>query len=697
MIELNNYLDIDAAVINAANITHLFDDQDLTTIGGWIVDGYKADKTSRGEWEKRMESALDLALQLQKDKTFPWAGCSNVKFPLVTIAAMQWHSRAYPLLIQGPDVVKCRVIGRDPDGEKRNRADRVSSYMSYQVIEEDPSWEEESDRLLLQVPILGCGFKKTYFDPSKGRNVSEVVSAKDLVLNYYAKSVEECERKTHITPLTRNDLHEGIESEIFRDIREEGWFTGNAPPPTGTMSTAASDLRRGMRPPQSDETTPYVGLEQHVRLDLDGDGYAEPWIVTVEEKSGEVIRITSGFKEKDILKAGNGNVVRIHSQEYFTKFSFIPSPDGGIYDLGFGILLGPINEAVNSVLNQLIDAGTLETTAGGFLGRGVKIRGGEYSFRPFGWQRVDSTGEDLSKGIFPLPVRTPSAVLLQLLTLLIEYANRIGSSTDIMVGENPGQNTPAQTSQLMAEQGSKINTAIFKRIWRSFKNEFQKLYMLNREFTPVSVTNYGESSGWITREDFSGPEEAIRPAADPNLASDSQRANQAMMLVQRAGSTAGYDKDAVEKNLLRALRVENAEALFKGSKEIPAGPPLKLAIQQSKDAEAAKRDAQKHKEKREEMLAQLIADAPKHKAEIEYIEAQIAEILSSIGAQEGAQKVKEFEAQLNAAKAVDESARGFAELLQKQQEQENEQRQQGGGPGMAKPSGNASAAAGAAK
>jgi chaperonin GroES len=678
-----NPIKLTPALVNSPNLTGEFAEDDLKAIGRAVKEGYTLDKDSRREWELRCEAAFNLALQLQEAKSFPWPGSSNVKFPLVTIAAIQWHSRAYPLLLQGPDIVKARVVGPDPDGQVRARAQRVSNYMSYQLLEDSPSWEEETDRALLQIPIVGCAFKKTYYSALEGRNNSDLVSAKDLVINYWAKSVETAQRKTHYIPLTRNDVYERVRSGTFRDVLEESWYHNPRQPQTGNPQP---DSRTGQRPPSRlDETTPLFALEQHVRLDLDGDGYAEPYVITVEEISGEVLRIIANFEEDGIqwtdpMKPWKSDILRIREDQYFTKYSFIPSPDGGIYDVGFGILLGPINHTVNTLINQLVDAGTLATTAGGFLGRGVKIRGGEYSFRPFGWQRVDSTGEDLHKGIYPFPIREPSNVLFQLLGLLVDYTNRISGATDIMVGENPGQNTPAQTSQLMAEQGSKINSAIFKRVWRGLRAEYQKLYKLNRRHTPVMGMAYGEKSGWISGKDFDGPEEAIRPAADPNLASDGQAVQKAMLVKQQSMTTGGYNKDEVERALLRAAKVESIDTIFPGSDKIPAPPHPKVAIETMKQQGKAASDQSRLKEK----AMALMADREKNLAEIELIQAQIAQIVSEIGEAHAASQVKAFEAHLGALKAVDESQRGYLELLQKGTENGNGQGsvpRMGGAPG----------------
>lgn len=653
------------AVIRAPNITEKFDERDLAAIGQSVIEGYNIDEESRSAWKRRMQVALNLALQLQEAKTFPWAGAANVKFPLVTIAAIQWHSRAYPTLLQGPDIVKVRVPGPDPEGELRARGQRVSSYMSYQLLEDSPSWEEETDRAFLQIPIIGCAFKKTYYAGSQGRNVSELVPAQDLVLNYWSRSVEASPRKTHIIRLQRNDIYERCGLKAWRDIRDEAWFQQNALASSNIPSNAQADKRTGQhKPGTSDRTTPYEFLEQYVRMDLDHDGYEEPYVITVEASSGCVCRIMCNFEKEDVLYANDNRreIVRITEGQLFTKYSFIPSPDGGVYDMGFGILLGPVNQAVDSLINQLLDAGTLATTAGGFLGRGVKIRGGEYSFRPFGWQRVDSSGEDLAKGIYPFPVREPSQVLFSLLGLLVDYTNRVSGATDIMVGENPGQNTPAATSQLMAEQGAKINSAIFKRVWRGLKGEFQKLYLLNRKHTPVTILRYGEKSGWVRRDDFQGTEEAIRPAADPNLASDGARVQQAMLIKQQAMTSPGYDMDAVELNLLRAMKVEDIETLYKGAASTPPPKDPRIAVEELKQAGKAQIQDKALQVKIAERLVEMKTDRDKIAAEIELMNAQVAQIVATIGVQKAAHELEIFRARIDALKQIDESYQKYMEL-----------------------------------
>lgn len=582
MLNLEGSITLDEKTILSPNLCDRFSDDDLKKIGEFVGECFDTDLESRRHWEQRTEAAMDLAMQIQKDKSFPWPGCANIAFPLVTIAALQFHSRAYPALINGRNIVQCRVIGEDPTGALTARADKISQHMSWQLLEQDENWESETDRSLLTVPIVGTAFKKTYHDSVKGYNVSELVLPKDLVLNYWAKSVETCPVKTHIIPLFRNDVYERVKAGTYRDVLSENWYMQDAQIENTTRRTEENN-RAGLDTPQSNQNTPFTFLEQHCILDLDKDGYAEPYIVTVEKTSRCVVRIVCRFDRKeDVIRDNTGDIIKINPMEYFTKIPFIPSPDGGIMDVGFGVLLGPLNESVNGAINQLFDSGTLANTAGGFLGRGAKIRGGVYSFDPFSWNRVDSSGDDLRKNIMPLPVREPSDVMFKLLSLIIDYTNRISGATDMLTGINPGQNTPAETARTMVEQGQKVYSAIFKRIWRSMKSEFKKLYQLNAIFLPVKEP-FGGPNQFIAREDYTALPSSLVPAADPNIISESAKFAQANLLVQRAAVNRGYDPDQVERHYLRCIQVDSVDLLYPGlAKAGPPQPDIKLQIQQMK-------------------------------------------------------------------------------------------------------------------
>lgn len=586
MLELSSYLTLDDKVIKAANLCDRFSDEDLQKIGEWCYECYERDLDSRKDWLRRSEAALDLAMQVQKDKTFPWQGCSNIIFPLVTIGAMQFHARAYPVIVNGSKVVQCKSYGNDPEGIEKARAQRVSAHMSWQLLEQDESWEEDMDRAILNVAIVGCGFKKSYYDADLGHNVSCFVHAKDLVFDYWARSIESAVTKTQIIPLFRNEIYSRVKNGAYRDILEEDWYKTDAQVPY-RHHRDEQDKRDGLDRPESNYNTPFSMLEQHCWLDLDGDGYAEPYIVTFEETTHCVVRIVARFNRiEDVQRNARGDIVRIVPWEYFTKIPFIPSPDGSIMDIGFGILLGPLNESVNAAINQLFDAGTLANTAGGFLGRGAKIRGGVYEFAPFSWNRVDSTGDDLRKNIFPLPVREPSSVMFNLLSLIIDFTQRISSTTEISVGENVGQNTPAETARTMNENGQRIYSAIFKRIWRGMKQEFKKLYQLNSVFLPDKVA-FGSGRETIGREDYRGPAGGVVPVADPSVSSAGERWARASAVKQLSSGNPAYDQDAVERDVLESLGITDIERIYKGAANVPPPEPdIRIQIQQMKMQEA---------------------------------------------------------------------------------------------------------------
>ena len=356
----------------------------------------------------------------------------------------------------------------------------------------------------------------------------------------------------------------------------------------------------------------------------------------------------------------------------YTKYGLIPSPDGSIYDLGFGGLLGPLNESVDTIVNQLIDAGTLSTTAGGFLSRGVKMKGGEMAFRPFQWNTVESTGDDLRKGIFPLPVREPSAVLFQLLSLLINYTQRISGSTDVMTGENPGQNTPAHNMQTMVEQGQKIYSDTFKRMWRSMGQEFRKLYILNGRHLPDQFMFGTQPMG---RELFLSDPSQLVPVADPNLVSDSQRSQQAVMIKQSAMTTPGYDLEAVERNFLSAHHVDQIDHLYPGPKKVPPLPNPKMMIEEAK----TQREGMKEQTKKELAALALMETKRVNDAKILQLEAQAVALMEGVDDEDARHELAVLNAQIGAAKNVDDTVTKHLELILKEQQNASKQ---GNGGGM---------------
>jgi len=547
----------------------------LDKIGLQVCEDFKRDKHSRIQWEEQNTCAMKLALQVMEKKTYPWENASNIKFPLLTIASIQFSARAYPALVSPTEVVKCRVNGPDPEGAKTERAKRVSRHMTYQILEEDEDWEEEHDKLLMALPIVGTMFKKSYYDPLEKHNESILVSPVDLVVGYFTKSLESARRITHVIPLYENEYIERVNKGLFNKIDL------GEPSKETTISQDAQNEVHGLY--DNDSDPPHIFLEQHGYLDLDGDGYKEPYIITVHKDTQKVVRIVNRFG--NIEKDGD-KIICIEPRQYFTKYGFIPSPDGGFYDLGFGNLLGPLNESVNSVINQLVDAGTMSNLQGGFLGRGIRIKGGKNRFRPGEWKNVDNYGDDLRKGVFPMPVREPSNVLFSLLGMLVQYGERLSSSTDMMVGVNPGQNQAASTTMAVVEQGMKVFNGIFKRIYRSMGMEFRKLYLLNREnLNPYDYFEYLDEKNPVYLTDYHGPVNDITPASDPNIVSEAQRLAKAEALRNAAAGYYGYDRYEIEKRYLQALEVEGIEQVLpdpEGDKAIPPPSDPKIELDKAK-------------------------------------------------------------------------------------------------------------------
>lgn len=512
-------------ILEADNLIDWLEPDEVQRIGSNCLTEFENDLQSRRSenddgygWEERYKRYLDIAMQKRSPKTFPWPKASNIKFPLLTTASVQFQARAYPAIVDGSNLVKGRVLGDDPDAAKRARADRIGDHMTWQLLYDMPGWEEDTDRLLLMLPIVGCVFRKTYYDPIQRRNVSRMVTGLDFVINYWATSIEEAPRFTQILRMHPYEAEERFRTNLWRKV--------NLP--------ARQDEK------DQSETAAVEFLEQHCRLDLDEDGYPEPYVVTLLREGGQVVRIVPCFDADCVTMnfAGSeeGEVVRIERKLYFTKYGFLPSPDGSFYDIGFGHLLDDITAAIDTTINQLLDAGALQNAQGGFVGSGVDMRSGNLSFRLGEWKRMNVTGGTLRENIVPLNLPGPSAVLFSLLELLIGAAKEITSVQDILTGAGQGINTPATTVLAQIEQATKVMTGIFKRIHRSFGQELRILFALNRDF--LDERAYFEMTGQpvqIGRADYQVEDIDVVPVSDPTMVNDAQRALRAQALLQFNG------------------------------------------------------------------------------------------------------------------------------------------------------------------
>lgn len=565
--------------LDSHNIADDLDEETLKTVGEFVKKGYDSDVQSRKGWEQSIDKWTELALQVMENKSFPWPKAANVKYPLLSTAAMQFAARAYPALVPSDGkLVQTRVVGADRDGAKQAKAEHISKHMSWQLTYQMPDWEEEMDKLLVILPVVGTCFKKTFYDANKGRNCSKLVLPKDLVVNYWAKSLEDAERKTERIEMSKRMFKERQMEGIYRDV--------TLPSPTaqdGKEHFSRDKTQGATAAPVTDDSTPYIILEQHTFYDLDGDDYPEPYIITIEEQSKEVLRIVARYEESGIKRNQEGKLSRIEAIEYYTKFPFIPNPDGGFYDVGFGLLLGSINDTVNTSINQLIDSGTLNNLPSGFISKNLRMRDGNYRLEPGEFKWVNASGEQLKNGVLPMPIKEPSNVLLELMKVLVEAGTKLSSVAEIFVGKMPGQNTPATTTMASIEQGMKLFTAIYKRIYKALEKEYQKLFRLNGIYLsdeeiaavldePVSVSDYDKASYDVC------------PGADPTAFSSTQKLMKAQALLELA-QLGTLNMQEVTLRILEAQEQPNMEKLIN---QQPAPDPKMLEMQMKGQLEQQK-------------------------------------------------------------------------------------------------------------
>jgi chaperonin GroES len=643
--------------LQSKNLAKGMDEDELNKIAAECHAGYEDDETSRKEWLMSTGEWLKLAGQVKEKKTYPWPDAANIKFPLISTAAMQFSARAYPSLVPADgNIVQAQIWGNDPDGSKTETGNRIGKYMSWQLMQDLDYWEEDMDKLLLQVSIVGMMHKKTYYCKVTDKIQSTLVFPENFVVDYWTTCLEECERISEILWLSKNRIEEKIRSEEYLDVD-----LGDAPTPEKTPGNPTPKTKSTV-----DWTTPFKIIEQHTWLDLNKDGLREPYIVTFDHGSKKILRISARYTKDGVKLDKKGKPVCYEPVNYYTKFGFIPNPDGSYYDYGFGHLLGPINEGINSILNQLIDAGTLSNMQVGFIGKGLRIKMGASPFQPGEWKAVNATGDDLRKQIVPLPTKEPSNVLFQLLGMLVTSGKELASVAEIFTGKMPGQNTPATTTMATIEQGMKVFTAIYKRIYRSLGKEYKKVFDLNGYYLDKDtyLAILGEQS--INPDDFDPEVYDVCPTADPTATTQTEKLMKAqalMELMQAFGPTAM----PMEKVLIRILQAQeqpNWQELVPGMQQTGQAQPIQpppdpkiMAIQEKAKAEQAKSliDQQQGQQK-------MQMESQSHQEELQFKQQEHQQDLQM------AQQKMQMDAQVHHAKSQIEIA-GAQMGLQHQQQQ----------------------------
>jgi chaperonin GroES len=539
------------------NIMDALEDAKIAKMASECVQRFKEDEASRSEWLENHDEAMNLALQVAEDKSYPFNKASNVIYPLVTTAAVQFGSRAYPAIIAGREVVKAAVIGDDsgqyavdpqaPDqpeevvapNAKLEKGGRLAKFMNFQLLELEEEWEEDTDRLVHYLPIAGCAFRKRWWD---GGSRSKFITAKDLVVNYNAQALDTATNIGEVFELQPYEVKERVLAGRWSKEYVERFLTDN--------QTEAREF-----------------VEFHTRYDLDEDGYPEPYILWFDRKTGTPVRVTANVEA--IERNQDGQVARVTPNRFYTKYDFIPNPDGGFYGIGFGILLGPINRSVNTAINQLNDAAHWQNAPSGYIGKGLRIKGGDTRHRPGEFKRVDAYGSVLKDEIYQMQFDGPSAVTFQLLGLMINSGKDISSVQDIMLGGGDS-NTAPTTALAMVEQAGKQFSAIYKRIHRALKEELRMLRMLNARNVQEIQDIYMEvlDDPAASPEDFEAMAEVV-PVTDPQMVSETTAMAKAQIVLDLANQ-GRVDQQEATRRVLLASGIEDIASL----EPQPQGPSV---------------------------------------------------------------------------------------------------------------------------
>jgi len=562
--------------IKAPNLVPLLEEQDVARIGTTALQEYEIDRGTCKDFRERYDKAMDAAMQVRKDKAFPWPNASNVVFPLLTTAAIQFQARAYPAIIDGGQVAKGRVMGPDPEGVKAERAKRIGDHMTWQFRYDVPGWEDDTDKLLLQLPIVGCVFRKTWRDGIRNQNNSETVSAKDFVVNYNTVSLDKAPRFTHVQRYYPHEIEAFIRAGEWVKVPYDG-EDGSDPHSLVTI------------------------YEQNRLIDMDDDGLPEPYVVTFTD-AGQVARIVACYDADGIFLTSDAlgkqvalselggmgpeviegvRVVRIERKNYFTKYSFIPAPDGSFYDIGFGTLTENLGAAVNTIMNQLLDAGTLANMQGGFIAGGTKIKGGNMRFAPGEWKRVEgATAGPLRDNILPLLLPGPNATLFQLLGMLIEAVQNITSVSDILSGNQDSQTAPT-TALALIEQGQKVFTAIYQRVHRALGDDIKIMKGLNRDY--LDEEEYfalNDTAQTVGRADYEDKDLDVIPVSDPRAINDRVKMAKAEVLMGFNGDPL-VNQAEIRTRTFEAAGIESPKTLL----DVPPPPPPPEAVKAMADTE----------------------------------------------------------------------------------------------------------------
>jgi hypothetical protein len=542
-----------------SNLVDFMDEAETTSIASDLVGEIEDDLSSREDWEEVYKRGIDLLGMNYEDRSQPFEGASGVVHPLLAESVTQFQAQAYRELLPAGGPVRTQIIG-DESQDRLAQADRVKNYMNYQITYEMEEYDPELDQMLFYLPIIGSTFKKIYFDPLLQRAVSKFVHAEDLIVPYSATDLASATRITHVVKMDKNEIRKLQLTGFYADIELPGDGYGDEDY-SGVKETI--DEIQGISPSGSNEEVTLY--EVHTNLDLSGfkdvDANGEetelklPYIVTIVEKSGKVLAIRRNYDEADPLR---------RSKPYFVHYKFLPGL--GFYGFGLTHMIGGLSQAATSLLRQLIDAGTLSNLPAGFKARGARIRDEDEPLNPGEFRDIDVAGMDIRQSLMTLPFKEPSQTLYSLLGTLVDSGRRFASMADMKVAEMGGE-TPVGTTMAIMERGTKVMSAIHKRLHYSQKVEFKLLANVFARFmAPMYPYAIPGAPPEIKVSDFDDRIDVL-PVSDPNIFSMSQRialAQTELQLVQSNPEIHGNEQGLYQayRKMYEALGVTNVDAIL---------------------------------------------------------------------------------------------------------------------------------------
>ena len=561
-----------------SNLAEYLPDEVLNSLGAELADNYMDYKSSRKDWEKTYTQGLELLGFNYDDRTEPFKGASGATHPVLAEAVTQFQAQAYKELLPADGPVRTQLIGM-PSPEKEAQSVRVKDFMNYQIMSEMPEYEAEFDQMLFYLPLAGSAFKKIYYDEIMQRAVSKFVPADDIVVPYTATSLDDCESVIHKVRMTENDLRKQQVGGFYKDVEID---------PSYMEETTSEKVQRELEgTSRGRDQKMFTLLECHVNLDLEGfedlgedetpTGIKLPYIVTLEEGTRKILSIRRNFAAEDIMKT---------KINYFVHFKFLPGL--GFYGFGLTHMIGGLSRTATAALRQLLDAGTLSNLPAGFKMRGIKMRDESQSIQPGEFRDVDAPGGNLKDAFMTLPFKEPSATLLQLMGVVVSAGQRFASIADLQVGDG-NQQAAVGTTVAMLERGSRVMSAIHKRLYAAMKKEFGIMARVFKTYLPPEYP-YDVVGGQkqIKQMDFDDRID-ILPVSDPNIFSQTQRISIAQTEMQLAASNPQlHNQYAVYRNMYEALGVKNIDSILKKPQQpAPLDPALEhIAAMGSKPFQA---------------------------------------------------------------------------------------------------------------